>query len=77
MRSFLTGMIFLAAAGAYAPASAEVIYPWCAYYAGKTGGHNCGFATLQQCHWAISGNGGFCSANPLYAPPVVAHRYRR
>ena len=38
---------------------------WCAQYSGKGGGStNCGFYTLQQCQWAVSGVGGFCSPSP-------------
>jgi hypothetical protein len=58
---------------AAAPASAQV-YPWCAQYAFPGGATNCGFATLQQCEWAISGNGGFCRQNQFYAPSRSAPR---
>jgi hypothetical protein len=38
---------------------------WCAQYSGRDGGAtNCGFYTLQQCQWAVSGVGGFCSPSP-------------
>ena len=36
---------------------------WCAQYNGR-GGTNCGFYTWQQCQWAVSGVGGFCSPSP-------------
>jgi len=52
-------------------------YPWCAQYGGNHGGRNCGFSTLEQCRAAISGNGGYCDANPLYRPaenPPHGHR---
>ncbi|MBX9826695.1 MAG: DUF3551 domain-containing protein [Xanthobacteraceae bacterium] len=39
-------------------------YRWCAEYGG--GGSNCYFVTLNQCQAAVSGNGGFCRANPFY-----------
>ena len=42
-------------------------YPWCADYA-MQGTSNCGFATLQQCHAALSGNGGYCRPNPMFRP---------
>jgi Protein of unknown function (DUF3551) len=62
------------------PASAAV-YPWCAYYGGRLSGTNCGFVTFEQCMAAISGNGGFCNNNPLYAAStaavVVQHQKRR
>jgi hypothetical protein len=42
-------------------------YRWCAEYGGgRGGGTNCYFVTLQQCQWAISGNGGFCRQNGFY-----------
>jgi hypothetical protein len=50
-------------------------YAWCAEYSGsRGGGTNCGFVTLQQCQWAISGNGGFCRENHFYAPSHSAPR---
>jgi hypothetical protein len=64
------------------PASAQGA--WCAEYGGRDGGAtNCGFYTLQQCRWAISGVGGYCRPNSWAAyvdqPPRRArrkHRYR-
>lgn len=45
----------------------SITYPWCAQYAADEGGtSNCGFATLEQCRAALSGNGGFCIENPMY-----------
>jgi hypothetical protein len=44
------------------PASAQGA--WCAQYGGRSGGTNCGFYTYQQCQWAVSGVGGFCSPSP-------------
>ena len=49
-------------------------YRWCAEYGGggMGGGRNCYFITLEQCRWAISGNGGTCTPNPFYdGRPVV------
>jgi hypothetical protein len=66
-----------------APGKAEIIYPWCAQYADRsggqyaegiilvldgTGGRNCGFRTLEQCRAALMGNGGWCEPNPMYRP---------
>ena len=51
------------------PASAEIIYPWCAIYSERTvGATNCGFSTLAQCRATISGIGGMCVENPEYRP---------
>lgn len=59
---------------------------WCAIYRGSGGGGtNCGFYTIEQCRAAISGVGGSCTPNLLFAPraeapraylhkPVVKHR---
>ena len=49
------------------PAKADP-YRWCADYGGggDGGGTNCYFLTLQQCQWAISGNGGSCRENGFY-----------
>jgi hypothetical protein len=80
MRTLIAGLIFLLAGSAFNAASAEVVYPWCAHYAGKNGGTNCGFSTLQQCQWAISGNGGICSSNLNYhvpQRPAFGRAYRR
>ena len=44
-------------------------YPWCAEYA-MQGTSNCGFATLAQCHAALSGNGGYCVENPMFRPGI-------
>jgi hypothetical protein len=41
-------------------------YRWCAEYGRGHGGINCGFVTLQQCHAALLGNGGFCRPNAFY-----------
>ncbi len=46
-------------------ARAEVVYPWCALYANGT--ENCGFTSQSQCRAAVSGVGGFCTANPAAA----------
>jgi hypothetical protein len=71
------------ASSASGTASAAEPYRYCAYYAGKVSGTNCGFSTFEQCMAAISGNGGFCDVNPFYyggrAPgpgPVVVRHYR-
>jgi hypothetical protein len=67
------------AAGA-TPARAEITYPWCAQYSGtEGGGGNCGFVTMDQCRATVSGVGGFCYANPMYAPAGAAgpRRVRR
>jgi uncharacterized protein DUF3551 len=53
----------LGAIGAATPAAAQGA--WCADYSGRDGGAtNCGFYTLQQCQWAVSGVGGFCRPSP-------------
>ena len=50
---------------------AEITYPWCAQYSSGMdgGGRNCGFWTYHQCMAALSGNGGYCIANAMYAGP--------
>jgi hypothetical protein len=60
------------------PASAQGA--WCAQYSGKGGGAtNCGFYTLEQCRWAVSGVGGFCSPSPYayYPEEPLARRKQR
>jgi Protein of unknown function (DUF3551) len=72
MRMMLTAAAF-AALGLFVSvlsARAEITYPWCAQYGEEEGMRNCGFATLQQCRAAISGNGGYCEQNPMYRPAV-------
>ncbi len=74
MQRMLSGLFVLAtftALPVFAPsASAAIEYPWCAQYGDNHGGTNCGFVTLEQCRWTISGNGGFCVQNPFYSGPV-------
>ena len=64
------------------PATAEVLYPWCAQYGGwDGGGTNCGFSTYEQCRATVSGIGGYCQENPMYRPAApgqpVPRRQRR
>jgi hypothetical protein len=72
----LGAVIALGALEAATPASAQGA--WCAYYSGTHGGTNCGFYTLQQCRWAISGVGGTCSPSPYITDnPPPRRRARR
>jgi hypothetical protein len=81
MRIILVALALWLAPSFIDTVSAEVLYPWCAYYGGRGGGTNCGFSTFQQCLWAISGNGGNCGSNPRYyaagAPIAAAKRRHR
>jgi uncharacterized protein DUF3551 len=52
-------------------AKAEITYPWCAQYGEDGGGRNCGFATIEQCRAALSGNGGYCEQNAMYRPETT------
>ena len=73
MRFCLAVLISLVMSSAFDTARADP-YRWCAEYGvGIDGGAtNCYFITLQQCQWAISGNGGFCRPNLFYdGRPVV------
>jgi hypothetical protein len=65
MRTVLAVLGLWLAASVTNFATAEVVYPYCAYYSGILGS-NCGFSTSRQCQSAISGNGGFCGSNPRY-----------
>ena len=65
MRTWLGVLGVLTLVGISQPAAAYD-YPWCAHYGGQTGGVNCGFVTLQQCRWTVSGAGGHCVENPFY-----------
>jgi hypothetical protein len=76
MRIIFGCLVALAAAFAATPAAAQV-YPWCAQYSQEGGSTNCGFSSLQQCQWAISGNGGYCEQNPFYTAPQSAPRPRQ
>jgi hypothetical protein len=75
MRSIVVIALMVAASN-FAPrgASAERVYPWCAYYDAYT--YNCGFISLQQCLATTSGVGGACRPNP-YGAPVAADAPRR
>ena len=51
---------------------------WCAQYSGQNGGPtNCGFYTWEQCRWAVSGVGGFCSPNPWASDQLPPRRRAR
>ena len=64
MRIVLAALALLAAGSLFDAAKADP-YRGCAEYGGR-GGRNCYFITLEQCRWAISGNGGMCTPNPFY-----------
>jgi Protein of unknown function (DUF3551) len=66
MRSILAVLVLTIPILAPQPSQAEITYPWCAQYARE--GRNCGFSTYDQCRAAISGNGGYCTDNPMYRP---------
>lgn len=54
-----------------AEAQSNPPYAWCAEYTGGRGGAtNCGFVTLEQCQWTVSGIGGFCTRNLFYNGPA-------
>jgi hypothetical protein len=87
MRTIIAVLVFGVAVSAGAgSASAAAPYPWCAHYAGRNGGTNCGFVSFPQCMAAISGNGGYCDTNPFYyagrgydadgAVVVPSHKHR-
>ena len=67
MHRALPSVLLLIAAMAATPAQAADPYRWCAHYGSEDGGgNNCYFRTLEQCRWAISGNGGMCTPNTFY-----------
>jgi hypothetical protein len=77
MRICAIALGVLIAAAAIDRAAAQS-YPWCAQYGGgMLGARECGFWTLQQCQETVSGIGGFCFANPWYAPPPKAKKRSR
>ena len=66
MRILIAALVLLGAGFVGDGAKADP-YRWCAHYGGEDGGgNNCYFVTLEQCRWAISGNGGHCGPNPFY-----------
>ena len=69
-------LLTLGMLGATTPAAAQGA--WCAEYNGR-GGTNCGFYTFQQCQWAVSGVGGFCSPSPYLVreAPLAPRKPRR
>jgi Protein of unknown function (DUF3551) len=56
-------------------------YPWCAtFYDSSFGGRFCSYASYGQCMATISGVGGICTQNLLYAPPpryAARHRAKK
>jgi len=79
MRMILATVAFTAIGLAVSaePSYAEITYPWCAQYGNRDGSRNCGFSTWEQCRAAISGNGGYCTENPMYQPAVPTSRKPR
>jgi hypothetical protein len=61
-------VLFALSWGALADTARADPYPWCGVYAAGNddNGTNCYFMTLGQCRAAVSGVGGFCTANPFY-----------
>ena len=59
-----------------APPAQARDYPWCAVYNASGDVRNCGFDTFAQCRATVSGAGGLCERNPLYAPPRRVRRER-
>jgi hypothetical protein len=70
MRIIFAGLTLLIAASAAAPASAEILYPWCRQPA--EGGNYCGYSSEAQCQGESVGKGAFCIQNPMYRAPVAA-----
>lgn len=65
MHYVLAFLTVIAASAAAAPAQAQN-GRWCAEYGGSHGGRNCGFATLEQCRAAISGDNAATCVRSLY-----------
>ena len=68
MRALLGGLA-LATLLAPGQTAAAREYPWCAIYDQGGSVTNCGFDTLEQCKWTISGAGGYCAENGFYVAP--------
>ena len=78
MRVLLASLAILAIGSLFDTAKANDPYAWCAEYGGgRGGGRNCYFITLEQCRWAISGNGGMCTPNTFYTGPATDGPRRR
>lgn len=65
MRAGMVGLVLLTAAAIQAAAAQD--YPWCAVYDMQGSVTNCGFVSLEQCRWTVSGVGGYCAQNPYLA----------
>ena len=66
MRVISNCLLFLMISSTFNQSHADP-YRWCAVYGGNDdGATNCYFVTLEQCKWAIPGNGGFCRPNLFY-----------
>ncbi len=59
MRTLIAGLAATLAIFAISPAMAQD-YPWCAVYDHGGAVTNCGFVSLEQCRWTVSGAGGYC-----------------
>jgi hypothetical protein len=84
MRMVWAALVLGTIAGAAEPAAAEVYYPWCAQYLGRSASTNCGFVSLEQCLADVRGVGGLCHENPFNrhwaadeAPRPRKHKHKR
>jgi len=79
--SRLIGLLANAGAAALmapAPASAEIVYPWCVQYPGGQEGIGstiCSFVSRAQCQQTAMGMGAMCMQNPAY-PDALPPRER-
>jgi hypothetical protein len=67
MRTLTLGTVVAALSAG--PAAAQGA--WCSQDMNAT---NCGYYTLQQCQAGVSGQGGYCYANPLVQPGTAEPR---
>ncbi len=65
MRSLfaLSALLFVASTG---PTLAQD-YPWCAHTKGNSAFGDCSFFSYNQCEATVSGQLGYCTANPRLA----------
>jgi hypothetical protein len=66
----LFAIVALVIFGDVRPASAAIVYPWCAGgRISEVGAPSCGFSSHTQC-MAASGGAGICTENPFYTGPT-------
>jgi len=72
-----TALVAIAATGGVTTTASAQNYPYCLQSGAYEGAIICAYSTMAQCMQTQQGIGGYCSANPDYAPSTGARRGAR